>query len=495
MINFCLKKARYCKEVIVTYPDRIILIVATFAFFPLFFAKFAIIDDHEIFLFLSRFRVLGFYEMLTSLFWLPDLGGIPRFRPIYYVFRTSEILLWQNCALFWTMTRFLIATFFAVAVRRSFDLLVFPGAGIIAGFYVLFAPWIADIFFRYGPAESYAIFFCGLLLVLLSQNRSINWVGVCFCVTMLVGIKENFIVLIPILIYASYRVFSEKKIIQSILVFLSLLFVFWCLYILVGKVVVSAGVDIYGNSVGRGRFSKIAADMIGTTRGIVSCSVIIMALLFIKRQLRIQRHTAYIMLFLLMVALFQLLFYGEIPRIRGRYAFPYWPVMLTILLFLFGRSVFLERIFFSSQLRAIAGTTLVVYFLVLAVSNETRATRQAWLTNSVNLGLVAIVDNATRTKEIVVNAGHYGDVEAIGSITRYLDFLNVDLPRYLFVDEGPVQSVNPFLNELFVIMRNGHDEYRYLPFSSRSGVQGNCLEIYFRDDVSKACDIRIKVPF
>ncbi len=171
----------------------------TILFAPLFFSKLSLIDDHEIISFLNAYKSYGIQGVTNQFFSLGDFNELTRFRPIYYLIRLIEIFSWKDNAFLWTFFRFLIAIFCSLYIleiaRKKYKKFISLALSLL--FFCL--PMVPDIFFRFGPSEIYAIVFFVLLIGSIIQNQGSenSFLKASFYITLLIGTKENFIILFP----------------------------------------------------------------------------------------------------------------------------------------------------------------------------------------------------------------------------------------------------------------------------------------------------------
>lgn len=229
-----------------------------------FHAKLGIIDDHEIAMFLGDDGRISLSDVPKAILGteVGQWGTFPRYRPSYYTLKVFETVLWRDSGMLWYVSRYVML---CIGLFLGWTLLCRYFPQIIAYlvvFYALTMPFWPDILTRLGPSEIYAV--PALLLFIYGLIKNKLWMlalgyGVC------VGVKENFLILLPLLLaWAVYRA-TNKELTRKDLITTSLL-VAYTLFI-VGAILVAtgrAGVDVYASEISyRGRIYGLIADIPG----------------------------------------------------------------------------------------------------------------------------------------------------------------------------------------------------------------------------------------
>jgi hypothetical protein len=163
-------------------------------------ARFGMIDDHQIPVFLGTRDHLPFNQIWSSLMMTEAGTWIGRFRPTFYLFKLTEMSIWGTNVHLWYMTvTACFATLLASiwwAARRFVGLWL---AGALTLCISLLPMW-STVFSRLGPSEIYGAGFLGLMIfgsdAILFANRRLNRnFGALLLVAatlMAVGMKETF---------------------------------------------------------------------------------------------------------------------------------------------------------------------------------------------------------------------------------------------------------------------------------------------------------------
>ncbi len=192
-----------------------------YCFGPNLGSWFGLIDDHETIKYLGPDRVLYVSEMPGFL--LDTEVGHPfearRFRPIYYSLRLIETALWRDNVALWYGVRMAAFAGFAALMAYYFIGWFGWGLGGALSLLTLGAPYWADIFGRLGPPENYTVPAMGLIafglsgLVKASPKQASGWRWLAILVGSLiaVGVKENYLFLLPLLMWAAYGLWRARR--------------------------------------------------------------------------------------------------------------------------------------------------------------------------------------------------------------------------------------------------------------------------------------------
>lgn len=187
-----------------------------YCFGPNLGSWFGLIDDHETIKYLGPDRVLYVSEMPGFL--LDTEVGHPfearRFRPIYYSLRLIETALWRDNVAIWYGMRMAAFAGFVALMAYYFIKYFGWGMGGALSFATLAAPYWADIFGRLGPPENYTVPAMGLVAFglsgLIGTGRSAGigsagrWLALLFGCLIAIGVKENYLFLLPLLVWAVF---------------------------------------------------------------------------------------------------------------------------------------------------------------------------------------------------------------------------------------------------------------------------------------------------
>lgn len=483
------------------HANWIIAVASLAVFLPVIPSKLWLIDDHEIVLFLTKLQAEGFAGFWYQWLQLPDFATIPRFRPIYYVLRAIEILVWQDYSFLWVTTRLVIAYVFAISIFRLMSTTVFPFTALLISLATLAVPWLSDTLFRLGSAEAYAVLFVALLiLAMVPRSGHVRWLVVSACIAMLVGIKENFAVLIPVSIWAVFALVRYKNRIAATIASMFVIFSISCVAFLAYKLHLSSGVDIYNQSTGNERFSAAVHSLFFSIKGWLSLLFVGLtayAVFFEKTDVP-RNVTISVFLGCIAILLFNVYFYSGVPSIRVRYAFPYWAILLSMFFWGCVKIVDQHENLLGRAIKNIEFMVLVgVVIIALMATNMWFGYRYASATIRTDDAISQILQKSQTAYEIVVIATSENDYEPVFSIARFMAFKQLSKPLFLSVMTVPNVGNGAFskqlLRELQGIALNGGSGYE--PASRRGSNPDHCLEVVFKESVPSVCATRVIVTW
>lgn len=496
------------RDWLIVHPEWLILLATFLIFQGLFSAKFWLIDDHQIVWLLERLHADGLAGFWAQWATLGDFESSPRFRPVYYLFRAIEILLWQDNVFLWVVLRLMIASIFSISVYRVFQNVIPKTGAFLLSLTMLCVPWLSETLFRLGPAEGYAMLFTSLLLLLvIRQNKVGSWLGITFCVALLIGTKENFFILMPLQIWAVVALARDGKTSLATVAFGVLVFSLGSAAILVYKLMLTHGADLYGNTTGVGRLQGLR-ELFLSKKGWLSLSVVLGCLCTVLSTRNfLPRNTALIVfLGCVMILGFNLYVYMGIPDIHSHYAFPYWTILLgmagycvaVIMSFESVQRILSSKPFIRNALLLTVGAGLVIMMTV----NVSKAHRYAAATRRTDAAIKQIVQEVRRDDEIIVNVAGGLDAEPVSSIARFLDYEHVSNSRFVSVKKIYVaakQGTDSFsemlVQALKLVELQGDEDEGYKPSRESNNDPQRCLEIYFREYVQPICARRVLVLY
>jgi hypothetical protein len=240
----------------------IIGVVAIYMWYPLVFATWGPIDDHEIIKFIGSAERLPFSNLLRVLEGTEVAldSSCLRFRPSYYFLRALESATWGKNPSLWYGARLLLAVSLALSVNALCLRLSFAGTGVslLFALAIVSGPYWVDIFARLGPGETYAVL--GLMLitfgswpVLSSASRIVSSGSALFIsagVVLAAGSKEVFVLfsLVPLYLIANRRLFISLA--SRLILGLAVLYCAWIVAEVVERLYITgSGRDIYGQDV------------------------------------------------------------------------------------------------------------------------------------------------------------------------------------------------------------------------------------------------------
>jgi hypothetical protein len=434
------------------------------------FARWWVMDDHEVAGLLGSDHQLGFGEMVQSLKEHPEVGAIgngPRVRPAYHLIRHLEVWLWGDNLVLWYLAR-------VVALGSVFTLCWhllwrFVG-GIDAGLLMLMIfclPMWGDLWSRIGSSETYAmvgiaVSVVGVVLIeralsnrgeidrTISKRRNIlAWMLIATGAVVAIGCKENFLIMVPaVLAYAGtlwYRGKANLFAWAGILV----VTVFGALIALtvVGALATDGGIDIYANQ------RSVSTLILATIRcltahfGAIMLLAIIGLVVFARRiqgDERLERllpqikATTLALVSLLVLFVSQFAFYDHFNLFDRRYAFPAALAPLLMLPLLVQLRLRYRKLrgddrhrIRSTEFLWRLGTVLLVCVMGLSMQRQTvqHVHESTAFTNEV----IKIADVCTSepNKSVVFVSHNPWDYESLYGVAAFLRFYNVSNPIYL----------------------------------------------------------------
>lgn len=235
-------------------PSAIIFIVVVIRAYPMLFAKFGPIDDHEIAAWLhngQERRFNGFFYNLFSNYEITHWSETGRFRPIAYLFRILEASLYGDCVWMYYLERFILFSISIILIAKAVHRLTgFYKESELATYLSLalvlsILPSWQDVILRLGPSEIYLIFGYSLFLYGLSSNSDSKNRFMFIGALIAAGSKENGIFLL--LAFSIFICLSKLGKITKSLFLITALSI--SLFIALGPILFSKnqnGVDVYG---------------------------------------------------------------------------------------------------------------------------------------------------------------------------------------------------------------------------------------------------------
>ena len=322
--------------------------LATYQMAPQWNAWWGLMDDSEFLGWAAPGRSLRASEYLTTLgrTEIGAIGTTTRFRPVYYMLRVGERVLWPSSPAWYYAVR---TVMFGVALSLSaWALLVslgrIVGIGVFA--FVSMEWYWRDIWAHGGPAEQYAFIGVSMLAVAgamaWTDRRVIRLRGIAVLATagtlLAMGSKENFLILLipfALVLRQLARAPEHRRTLMALFVFVTVCAVAIVAALLPG--LRAAGADMYGHDIGAG--SRLAWLSAGPGRWIAA-AIVITALVLPAASWRVlprARRTAEARVLhselarrlhvhaglLLLLVVSQLVFYiPKWPTFGGRYDFP-----------------------------------------------------------------------------------------------------------------------------------------------------------------------------
>lgn len=480
---------------------------------PLLQARWGVIDDHEVMNYLGQDGKLTLKEwgQYVSQSGASKPGISLRYRPVYDVFRLTEVGLWDTNPQLWYAVRLgVLILFIAVAWYVSQSLLGFIGGGLLA-VYILTSDYWKDIVGRLGPSEIYVAL--GLLIFSffthkLSQAKQhwTQWLGIFVGFVIMIGAKENVVLLAPLLLVPASIAYKQKKFSKTAAIYsiLGLAFAtFVGLSILIATT--KTGQDVYAQSTDATSRLSVAILSLKTHQSkqlLVSLLLTFLFYLLALKKAKSVNLTKPTLQFVLVqigclgMFITQFIFYNGYWPDHNRYDFPgvlYLPIYFIALV------VFLKSVLEKTKLapQNIFAMIVAVYIGVICiiVMRGVVGIQVAVEQNVVNttaytsrIKQLAIVLSKDPTTPVILESANVWDYEPIYSYTVFLRAHGVNNPFFLKLNGYDSETVNPGLEhnlakELKTIEKQG--DARFLPLSQVD--LNNCYSLIISGNTSTKC--------
>jgi len=484
--------------------------ISLYCWGPLTHAKWGLIDDHEIMHFIGTHERLPLSHVVPVLkdSELSSTSTLQRFRPSYYILRTTEATFWGKNASLWYAFRIAIALFLAITL--AYFGARFAGPIVTVGFlvFVITQPYWADIFARAGPAEVYAVL--GISLIALAWGaRFRTEVGTPTAFLILLGIliaggtKENFVILaiLPLWLLFSRRVRTTPA--GKLMFVGAIAFLAW-IAVTVAHRLQQKGTDVYANDVSLTSRLKVAVQffalpsvqywiagllllvVLGALLGIIAKSNSDARVASLARSMNGCLFAAFGLLALYGI---QYVFYdGKWPdNAQPRYLFPGIPAFHAAILI--GCVALVNLVKTSNASKTLVFTLQLVLSLgfIAGSVNNVETNRNASLqtvrnTNSFEEKFQAMADYLAQNPSmpVILNTHSVWDGEPMDSITRFMRARGLTNPVAVrIVGYSPAQfapgSMEKSLAEEIETPRGPLKEMRAVPIQSVS--QTDCYSV------------------
>ncbi|MBF0367567.1 MAG: hypothetical protein HQK50_18475 [Oligoflexia bacterium] len=345
----------------------ITLMIVLYNFAPMWSAKWWIIDDHEIALFLGEDQKINFTEIVPTLLSSTEVGSpfvSVRFRPSYYTLRLVEAYLFGKNAEYYYRLKiaFAFVFFFLLLMTICFSIKKLttaltpnPPLSLSSSSNSLFALLIAsvatasiaveeywrDIFARNGAGEVYCA--VGLWLYLVpyfflwknsssSSSSSSNQWGWMWALLSTLGLliacgsKENFLILLLPSMLLLYRLLRARKLGSALIHLIGVagsLFIAFSVFIALTK----TGSDVYGRSVTFSDRLTVLVKWVFHFKPIHLNLLLTLLLAFLsslslKKLSRFSKFCVIAQLFNFALFFSQVIFYNGLFPVNYRYDFP-----------------------------------------------------------------------------------------------------------------------------------------------------------------------------
>jgi len=449
--------------------------ILTASFFLSFFlwgynlhAKWGIVDDHMLTHYfinnpdgVSLTEIPGIVMRKTE---VGKFGNSTINRPIYYIGRVFESMLWQRNVALWYLTRI---TMFAFSVAVIWWLLHKNIGVLYAGIFtasLFLASYWGWIWGYLGPSENYAMFGCALYLFgffsvdkEMRLGKNISFTGILFLTVgalIAIGSKENFLFLIFPIVY-EFIVMLRKKMRSKIFIFGTVIVFMYSIFILIGIFLglTKAGGDVYGQNIQFLDRLEVAWNgflLAWRTAGGLGIFIVVFfggiflrffgkESMFIKYKYQVK---SFFLLTLILLSLFvsQVCFYnGNYPPSALRYSFPgmiaipLFALLFLSLTFSVLRNIGMDRRVVKNSVRLLFSILLVIIFVDGYRDAKGFVYENVSTTNTFSNEMSTIISYLKKYPEhpVVLDSFSIWNVEQIASIHAYLLMDNVQNPMFL----------------------------------------------------------------
>jgi len=524
-IAYLSERSSKLKNFIKKYQLILIIILSSIIVGSLFreslTAKWGPIDDHEIMKYLGEDQKLSFSEIPSALMENTEVGKFGeslRFRPTYYLLRLTETAFWGNNPHLWYGFRLIML----IASLSVFWKLISKVIGFIPGgllvVYIMSYPMWADMFARLGPSETYIVF--SLAVCAWSMTKIVEAVNkkkavelstvIIWLVSTIisVGAKENLLLLIIPNMLLFIFLFYKKKLNPTIFTsfVLGLLFSFFVAFS-VGKAVLAAGNDVYGQATTtESRFTTLITGMKHNDTKKMMAAGVIVTLLIIwqlatkrkdKKLMKASIITLSLFISYYFVFISQYVFYnGDWPN-HSRYDFPgvlvipmFYVTLIVFVNFLLARSETPKLV--TNLLKYGIIVLLVVItakssFLEIRARVRDNATKTIVFTTRIESIKAKSLSNPSTP--IVIESGNPWDYEPIFAYAEFLKAYGVKNDLYLRLHGYSNKTVKPGLEEQLTVYlehveKEGSEDFKALP-----GTLDNCYSVLLRPVKIDDCEL------
>jgi hypothetical protein len=481
-------------------------------------AKWNIIDDHEIMLFLGSDRRLYLGQVFStfSLTEIGNFGSLSRYRPSYYLLRIMESVIWGANPLYWHAFRIIIL----ILSTSLFWMLMSSGIGFLEGgllsAYALTFIYLKDVIGSLGPGETYAvlglpIYIWGIVNIFQKSEKCYKPFAASLAIltgsVICVGSKENFLLLIIPSLFVSYKAFKFKMFFPFLCTLGSLIYSVYIGFALT-LLLWHNGADVYGNSTSpMVRMANIINSLINIKYiepFILLCglTVAVCFLLLVQKYSAGTRATlskiAIWFVVICVVYFSQLIFYNGVWPTGNRYDFPgilYIPVTIYLLSMLFECILFELSDNQSNQFivrSAFCGALAVVILMKgytpisLALDEYVKTT----IDFTDRLDRIALLLKNNKEYALVIESGDVWDYEPIISYERFLRSNGVKNQIFLRIHGYSQNSAKSGLeksltDQLIKISTNGDNNFE--PIFQLKNFYNACFSLELSGNFKTEC--------
>jgi len=475
-------------------------------------ARWSIIDDHEIVDMLGSDQKMMLWEIpqTISRTEVSSWGSLVRYRPSYYSLRVTESFLWGGSPQLWYATRivFLAILLFVLVkiIAEEISLLV----GFSFAIFVMTSSYWSDVWVRLGPSEMYcalgiSIYAYSFYKIIkkgsINDSSLFSWIGIFIGGLISAGSKENFVIFALLSLFLIIRSLLKRQInFKLVFPFLDVLYSF---FIALGIVLAirKTGQDIYMNEITLvNRLHLLVSGFIKTLRDFKILGIFPIALILyfwqfrnihFKKFIHQSINTIYLLIFLFITYLFQIIFYSGNWPTNSRYDFPgilakqiFWLTLLAV--FLHFIKIFNKKIVIKVYLGIVTSMAIVLIFIsynkgfgsiITSVNNNVLSTRAF----TSKLERLSEVTSKYPDLPVILRSRSFWDYEPVYSLIRYFKYLNIKNQIYLDYEDKDITlrlGLEKYLSEdLYKLSKAGFSgEQLFLNPFSKLSVESGCID-------------------
>lgn len=478
-------------------------------------ARWSIIDDHEIVNMLGSDQKMFLWEIPGQIFQteVAHWGESVRYRPSYYSLRVLEGFLWGGNPQLWYAVRIGILVLFLFVLVKIITKEISLLGGLAFAIFVMIPGYWSDVLTRLGPAEIYSVlglsiyaysFYEILKINSIKKSPILSWLGIFIGGIIMAGSKENFVIFAVPSLFLIIQYLIKKQL--SLKLIFPLIHIIYSIFIALGIIlaVKATGQDIYMNEITlSNRWILLTTGFTKTASEFKIMSILNVALILylwqvrrihIKEFITKNINAVYLLLFLFVVYVFQIIYYSGAWPTSSRYDFPgilaqqlFWLTWVFLLLrFVITVDVKLVSKIYLGLVVSVSTILIFSSFNIGFGSILTSVDRNVASTRAFTSRLDRLqqITSEHSNFPVILRSRNLWDYEAVYSLVRYAGFLNIKNQLYLdYKDED-------------LVTRNGLEKRlsEDLDGVSRTGLSGNKVffEPFLKANTNLGCiDVNI----
>lgn len=497
------------KNILYILPIIILFFWFLFLLKDNFYAKFWIIDDHEIIFYSKSDKNLFF---LYSDIIKEDLINNQRFRPTYWLIKVLEFKLFDNNPFIYYISHFLILFIGFVFLYLIFFLLFKKNYifSLLLIFLISIQEFWSNLYTQLAPAEKYGFFYSSIwfyLLIKFFLEKKIKNIHLIFFVIFSILtslVKENFFIFLIVSIFTIFYLHKTNKISNKKFIYVNIvLFLFLVVSIIFFLKIKNNKFDVYSRPTSfiyRLIINNKKLDEIYKNSGINEIIFILIPFyifLLKNKKIYLLKNIFFNLFFL--IFLFSLIYYqyfinfGEF--LNFRYHFP-----MMVLKYYFLPIFYFINIKDIKDRQKYIINTIIVLFLIFKIFNNIK---------EISIIKKSVLNNRLRTNkfynDLITIKQYYKkisykkfylifdytvplNIEFLHSIEKYLNFYNLKFDLYVIMPENCYEdNFNKLENRLCLDVLNRIDNDKkivnknkivYKKYENNINKTNNCVLFY-----------------